>query len=39
MMAVMGYTSTILYLRRVAVVNFVVDRSYRMENMLDRHPS
>ena len=39
MMAVTGYISTILCSRRVAVVNFVSDRSCKMEDMLDRYSS
>ena len=36
MMAVTGYTSTVLCSRRVAVVNFVADQSCKIEDMLDR---
>ena len=36
MMAVMRYTLVALYSRRVAVVNFVANRSCTMEDMLDR---
>ena len=36
MVVVTGYTSTVLYLRRVAVMNFVTDRSCKMENTVDR---
>ena len=35
MMVVTGYTSTILYSRRVVVVNFVANRSCKMEDTLD----
>ena len=31
--------STVLYLRRVAVVNFVADRSCKMEDTLDQFSS
>ena len=36
MMAMMEYTSTVLYSRRVAVVNFFADQSCKMEDMLDQ---
>ena len=36
MMVVTGYTSTILYSRRVVVVNFFADRCCKMEDTLDR---
>ena len=32
---VVGYTLTVLYLRRVAVANFIADRRYKMEDTLD----
>ena len=35
MMTMMGYTSTILYSRRVGVANFVADRRCKMEDTLD----
>ena len=35
MMTMIGYTSTVLYSRRVAVANFVADRSCKMEDTLD----
>ena len=34
-MVVTRYTSTVFYLHRVAVVNFVAERSCKMENILD----
>ena len=34
MTAVTEYTSTVLYLRRVVVANFVADRSCKMEDTL-----
>ena len=36
MMAVTGCTSTVLYSHRVAVVNFVADRSCKMEDTPSR---
>ena len=32
---VAGYTSTVLYSRRIAVANFVADRHYKMKDTLD----
>ena len=39
MVVVIGYTSTFLYLCRVAVVNFVADWSCKMEDTLDQSNS
>ena len=36
MVAVAGYTSTVLYSRRAAVANFVADWHCKMEDTLDR---
>ena len=36
MMAAMGYTSTVLYSRRVAVANFVTNWSFKMKAMFDQ---
>ena len=36
MIVVTGYTSTIMYSHRFAVVNFVADWSCKMEDTLDR---
>ena len=35
MMVVIRYTSIVFYSRRVAVANFVVDQSCKMEDTLD----
>ena len=36
MIVVAGYTLTVLYSRRVAVANFVVDQHYKMEDTFDQ---
>ena len=39
MIAVAGYTLTVLYSQRVAVANFVADRCCKMEDTLDPYSS